>query len=236
MKVEVRNDRVVLDGYVNVHSRDSRVLPSVRGNFVEQIEPRAFERALGRTENVDLLFNHREDRKLGSIQEGNLELREDVIGLRAICTVTDPEVIEKAKNNELRGWSFGFICREDRWEEGQVQRRFVEDLDLLEVSILDMTPAYYSTTVESRGGEDVLREQRFEMPIGDLEQLIEDEELVVDPPMDPQVVETVDEAPADPEIADDPIVEEVPTFDHTMVEFEIEILKMKGRYINESIG
>jgi HK97 family phage prohead protease len=162
MKVEIRNDSVKLDGYVNVVSRDSRVLPSVKGKFIEQIEPRTFQKALDKTDNVDLLFNHNESRKLGSIADGNLTLFEDSIGLRAICTVTDQEVIEKAKNNELRGWSFGFIAKEDRWEEnGDISRRYVSDLDLLEVSILSVTPAYIATSIEARNGEEVMKEQRL---------------------------------------------------------------------------
>jgi HK97 family phage prohead protease len=163
MKVEIRNDSVKLDGYVNVVSRDSRVLPSVKGKFIEQIEPRTFQKALDKTNNVDLLYNHSENRKLGSTAEGNLTLFEDTIGLRAICTVTDQEVIEKAKNNELRGWSFGFIAREDRWEEqGDISRRYVSDMDLLEVSILSVTPAYVATSIEARDGEEVITEQRFD--------------------------------------------------------------------------
>jgi HK97 family phage prohead protease len=164
MKVEIRNNSVHLDGYVNVHTRDSRVLPSPNGKFVEQIMPKAFDQALQKTENVDLLFNHNENRKLGSTSQGNLELFEDSIGLRAICDVNDPEVIEKAKKGELRGWSFGFIATEQRWanaEEG-LQRRFVDGLQLLEVSILDVTPAYIAITIEMRGDESVVAEKRFE--------------------------------------------------------------------------
>jgi HK97 family phage prohead protease len=184
MKVEIRNDSVVLSGYVNVVSRDSRVLPSARGKFIEQIEPRTFEKALGRTDNVDLLFNHREDRKLGSTAQGNLELFEDSIGLRAICTVTDEEVINKAKNNELRGWSFGFICREDKWVDGEIQKRYVSDLDLLECSILDMTPAYIATSIESRGEETVVTEQRFEAVETEVEVAEEKQEEVRVEPID----------------------------------------------------
>ncbi|MGQ7189771.1 HK97 family phage prohead protease, partial [Escherichia sp. HC-CC] len=55
------------------------------------------------------------NRKLGSIENGNLELYEDNIGLRAIATVTDEQVIEKARNKELRGWSFGFVSEKDSW-------------------------------------------------------------------------------------------------------------------------
>ena len=38
MKIEIRNNSIVLDGYVNAVCRDSRVLPSPRGKFVEQIK------------------------------------------------------------------------------------------------------------------------------------------------------------------------------------------------------
>ena len=162
MKIEIRGNKITLDGYVNAVARDSRVLSSVRGKFVEQIEPKVFERALMKADNVDLLFNHDRNRKLGSVVDGNLELFEDAIGLRAICTVEDEEVIRKAQNNELRGWSFGFICNEDSWEERDgINRRYVKDLSLLEVSILDKTPAYIATSIEARGEESVIRENRI---------------------------------------------------------------------------
>lgn len=178
MKMEIRNNSVVLDGYVNVHTRDSRELPSPRGKFVEQIMPKAFADSLQRRAEVDLLFNHRSDRKLGSTGD-NLQLFEDAIGLRAICTVNDPEVVEKAKRNELRGWSFGFIATEQRWEEADngLQRRFVNGLDLLEVSILDCTPAYVSTTIEARGE---VAEQRFEEVTAEVTVVEEEVPVVVE--------------------------------------------------------
>jgi HK97 family phage prohead protease len=163
MKVEIRNNSVNISGYVNVALRDSRRLPSNRGIFVEQIEPQVFQRALDRNDDVKLLFNHREDRLLGSQKTGNLTLREDAIGLYAECTVNDPEVVEKARNNELRGWSFGFISRQDEWlSDTNPQRRFIKDLDLLEVSVLSVTPAYTAMSLESRGEETVIIEQRFD--------------------------------------------------------------------------
>ena len=139
MKVEIRNNSVTLDGYVNVVDRESRELPSPRGLFKEIIVPRTFEKALNATNNVDLLFNHDETRKLGSTSEGNLQLYEDNVGLRAIATITDQEVIQKAMNNELRGWSFGFIATGDEWREVDgVQKRYVNDMELREVSIFIM--------------------------------------------------------------------------------------------------
>jgi HK97 family phage prohead protease len=164
MKVEIRNNSVNISGYVNVALRDSRRLPSNRGIFVEQIEPQVFQRALGRNDDVKLLFNHKEDRLLGSQKQGNLMLREDAIGLYAECSINDPEVVEKARNNELRGWSFGFSSISDEWDTtANPQRRFLKDLYLYEVSVLDVTPAYTAMSIESRGEESVIVEQRFDV-------------------------------------------------------------------------
>ena len=165
MRVEIRNDSVLIDGYVNAVGRDSKPIPYLNGKFIEQIEPRAFDKALNKTDNVDLLLNHDENRKLGSTKEGNLELFEDNIGLRAICTITDEDVIEKAKKGELRGWSFGFAVDKDRWEDTNkgYQRRYVEDLELFEVSILDnkKNPAYAGTSIEMRDDKEVMMECRY---------------------------------------------------------------------------
>jgi len=173
MRIEIRGNQVLLDGYVNAVDRESRVLPSPRGRFKEKIIPKTFEKALQRATDVELRFNHDKARKLGSIREGNLQLYEDNIGLRAIATVSDDEVIQKAKNGELRGWSFGFIDNKPNWQDGEngIQLRYLEDIDLLEVSILDKTPAYIATSIEARGEEDVITENRsdeFKAEIEDL--------------------------------------------------------------------
>lgn len=202
MKIEIRNDSVLLDGYVNAVARDSRPIPSVKGKFVEQVMPKTFERALMKAENVDLLLNHDKNRKLGSIKEGNLELFEDNIGLRAICTVFDEEVIKKAKNNELRGWSFGFYINKDHWEEKEgIQRRYLEELELNEVSILDNTrvPAYIATSIETREGQDIVKETRGE----EFKAVIEDKSQKEEK-------------------------RENKTIDYSQYEKEIDFLKMKG--------
>lgn len=163
MRIEIRNNKVILDGYVNAVCRDSKPLLSPQGLFVEQIKEGVFQRALDRAEDVKLLFNHNKDRELGSIKTGNLQLFEDNIGLRAIAEVDDPEVVEKAQAGSLKGWSFGFYTNKDQWQSAEpYQRRFVEDMELLEVSILDKTPAYNGTSVEARDNKDILTETRGE--------------------------------------------------------------------------
>ena len=159
MQIEIRNDSVVIDGYVNAVARDSRPLRDKEGKkFIEQIVPKAFERALSRASEIKLLLNHDSNRQLGSTGD-NLELYEDSIGLRAHAVVTDAEVIEKARKHELRGWSFGFIPTDVTAEDlaNGMQRRFVEDMDLQEVSIIDLRklPCYAGTLIETRADGDI---------------------------------------------------------------------------------
>jgi HK97 family phage prohead protease len=162
MIVRVKDETVTIEGYVNAVERDSKVLQSRMGQFVERIKAGAFKRALGRNKDVRLLLNHREDRDLGGTGDGNLTLTEDNIGLRARAVVTDSEVAEKARNNELVGWSFGFYDRPDgvvkRMIDG-ILHRDVSDMELEEVSILDnrKTPAYDGTLVMVRDGEERLQ-------------------------------------------------------------------------------
>lgn len=155
MRVERRADGAVeLYGYVNAVERDSEVLHSPRGPFVERVAAGTFSRALERAEDVELTFNH--NRHLGSRNAGTVELAEDSIGLRAKAVVTDKEIAEKAEAGELTGWSFTFRRREngDTWEtiEEGLERRTLTDIDLMEVSVLSVTPAYRATTVELRDG------------------------------------------------------------------------------------
>ena len=168
MKVEIRSNSILLEGYVNVVLRDSRVLSSPKGRFIETVEERTFAKAIERADNILLLHNHKKDRVLGSTKEGNLELREDNIGLYAKCEIIDTDIIKKAKNGQLKGWSFGFSALKDRWvtDETGIDRRYLEDITLHEVSILDVTPAYIATSVEMRGEEATLIEERsFETKI-----------------------------------------------------------------------
>ena len=153
-------------GYVNVVGRDSRVLHDKQGPYIEQIVPGAFAKALAAGSSVELRWDHK--KTLGSTaNQEELELREDNIGLLADAVVTDEEVIAAAERRELRGWSFGFVKQKDHWkvdEEG-TRRRFVDELELREVSILDKTPAYIATSIETREGENVLVEFRMEDPL-----------------------------------------------------------------------
>ena len=154
MQIRVKGDCVEIDGYVNAVERKSKPLWSRMGQFIERICAGAFKRALQRNNDVRILLNHDPAKDLGGTKDGNLELEEDNIGLHARATITDPEVVKKARNGDLVGWSFGFFDRdvEQRTDEDGLPLRNVRDLDLEEVSLLDKTttPAYDGTLVMVR--------------------------------------------------------------------------------------
>lgn len=162
MRIEIRakNDATI-EGYVNAVGRDSRVMTDIKhGKFVEQVKPGTFQRALDAASDVQLKLNHQ--RELGSRSAGDVELHEDSIGLYARAHVTDEEVITAAEKKELRGWSFSFNNLKDEWEavSDTVSRRRLEEIRLLEVSILTVTPAYIATSIEMRGETAEIVEER----------------------------------------------------------------------------
>lgn len=157
MRINIREDQVEIEGYVNSIERKSKPLMSRIGQFIERICKGAFKKALDRNDNVRVLLNHNWCRDLGGTKDGNLELYEDNIGLHARATITDRDVIDKAREGSLIGWSFGFKDREvENSVEQGIPIRDVRDLDLYEVSILDSTrePAYEGTLLSVRSNEE----------------------------------------------------------------------------------
>ena len=167
MDIEVRNDSVVISGYVTSVERWSKPLLANCGGMIqrciEKIKAGAFETALKRNNNVKVLLNHNKDRELANTLDGTAKLEEDNIGLRAEVTITDAEVVEKARKHKLVGWSFGFYGNSvEVGNENGMATRTVSDMDLMEVSILDDTksPAYYGQSIETRSENGEVMEIR----------------------------------------------------------------------------
>lgn len=217
MKINIREDKVEIEGYVNAIERNSKPLMSRIGRFIERICKGAFKKALKRNDDVHILLNHDWNRDLGSTRQGNLELEEDNIGLHARATITDPDVVEKARKGQLVGWSFGFQDRdvENSTEQG-MPLRAVKDLDLFEVSILDRSrsPAYEGTLVSARSvdgeqqyhfrGEEMIDEPEVKETTENVDKPAEDVNETLE-----QTEETRDEAkqeeePAKPEAESKP--------------------------------
>lgn len=161
MRISIREDKVIIDGYVNAVERNSKPLNERGVTFIERITAGAFKKAIARAQDIRILLNHNVERDLGGIKDGNLTLEEDNIGLKARAEITDPEVIDEARKGNLVGWSFGFtdnVVTQLQDSETGLPLRRVDDLDLYEVSLLNRTksPAYVGTlvSVRSQDGED----------------------------------------------------------------------------------
>ena len=180
MQVEVRNDgKIEVSGYVNAIDRYSKELYGSKGKFIEKVAPTVFQRALEKASNVDMLLNHDVRRKLASTEDATLQLTEDNIGLHAKAVISDQEVIEEARCGNLKGWSFGFRVLEDSWEEGNsVAKRTLKDIELMEVSLLTIEPAYIATSVQIRS-KDVEQRCIRDKPDVKENEVIEDNRSVV---------------------------------------------------------
>lgn len=151
VNIEIRDSSLHISGYVNAVGRDSRVINTRDGRCVEQIAAGAFARSLADGHEVRMKLNHKRD--IGSTADGTLTLKEDNIGLYAEAVTEDEELRTLAAENKLTGWSFGFVKKDGIMEErGRdiPKRRIIKALDLSEVSILSVTPAYCGTSVECR--------------------------------------------------------------------------------------
>lgn len=154
MQIKIRADSVHIEGYVNAVGRDSRPIPDENGYpFREVIEPGAFRAALeNESSPIPIYLDHDATRAIGT--EGqNAELEEDTIGLHINADFTNPDVIQKARDGKLRGWSFGFIALDKSDEYSETGRRsHIKELELVEVSLIDdaMIPVYAGTSVHTR--------------------------------------------------------------------------------------
>ena len=97
--------------------------------------------------------------------------------MHARACITDKDVVQKARNGDLVGWSFGFQDRDvDNSTYDGMPYRAVKDLDLFEVSLLDRTksPAYDGTLVTARAETEEIH-FRGEDFIDDVDLSIEEE-------------------------------------------------------------
>ena len=175
MRISIRADHVEISGYVNAVERPSKILHDRSGDFIETVREGAFKKALARNDNIRVLLNHDHNRDLGGTKDGNLELEEDNIGLRAKAKIYDKEVIDKARKGDLTGWSFGFTDRDvdKMYDDKGLLHRAVKDLDLEEVSILDRrrTPAYKGTLIMARDDKEILLGAEMEAENVEIEEI-----------------------------------------------------------------
>lgn len=163
MQIEIRADGARISGYVNVTEKKSRPVITPHGKVVEEIEPRAFEQAIGRAGNINVTVDHDNTHVYASTDAGTLTLYEDDIGLHADVLITDADLIELAKKGKIRGWSFGMYNVVDSVEAraNDIPLRKISALDLDHVTlVVSKRPAYSATSIEVRADAEVDMETR----------------------------------------------------------------------------
>lgn len=163
MNVEIRADGAHISGYVNVTEKKSRPVITPRGKVIEEIEPRAFEQAIGRAGNITVTVDHDNSHVYASTDEGTLSLYEDDIGLHADVLITDKTLIDLAKSGKIKGWSFGMYNVQDEMESraDDLPLRRIKSLDLDHLTlVVKKTPFYSATSVEIRAGTEIDIETR----------------------------------------------------------------------------
>lgn len=154
VEVECRDDgSYKIGGYVNATERESELLYSAKRKkwFKEVVKQGAFTRSLNSGKEIPLLLEHDETRRLADNKAGTLTLKEDQIGLRFDAEIRDREVYEKVKNKQINNCSFGFKPVDQDFEQVDElrEKRYLNDLELLEVSLVE-NPAYAGSLVEVR--------------------------------------------------------------------------------------
>lgn len=152
-----------LEGYAAVFNSET----VIAGVFREVIKPGAFKRAISEKQDVRALVDHDSGRIIGRTTSGTLSLREDSKGLRVAIepanTTAGRDIVESVKRGDVSGMSFGFIPKSSVWreDEGELDLREIEDVDLFDVSVVTY-PAYDATSVSARSAEEILSEHERE--------------------------------------------------------------------------
>lgn len=170
--LEERSDALPeLSGYAAVFNQ----VIDIWGMFRETIKPGAFTRAIDEKHDVRALVDHNPTLILGRTAAGTLRLEQDEKGLKTFFTPPDTQagrdIITNIRLGNVNQMSFGFIIKRASWiqEDGQLELRQIEDLDLFDVSIVTY-PAYDQTSIGIRAAEKIFNTRSQEKQKEILEQ------------------------------------------------------------------
>lgn len=146
-RARYNTDKKEFVGLVNNY-KPSKVMTRNGKKFMEVIPKETFEKALAKNPNVKLYINHQD---YVDVSE-SIELSAEPQGLmiRAKLSEKADNLFKDIKNGEFNSFSFGFKCLKDKWEDTPndgVSLRTIEDLELVEISILNIEAAYSGTKI-----------------------------------------------------------------------------------------
>lgn len=150
----------VIAGYVAEFEKYSHELNDFfRGKFKEKIRKGAFENSI-RSKVIKALWNHDDNKVLGSTKSKTLNLWEDERGLKFELTLPNnnwgADALESVRRGDVDGMSFGFIPTITEWDDASDSEtiRTLVEVDLIEISPVAF-PAYPQTSVSARNLESL---------------------------------------------------------------------------------
>lgn len=156
----MEDNSMVIEGYITKFNTKSQFM-----GFFEQVSPNAFDKTLSDGHNIYAMYNHNDDKILGSTKTGSLVLEVDNIGLKFILTINPnisyaKDVYELVKNGEVDGCSFGFCCCCDDWctQSDNTDMRTLMEIELFEVTITPF-PAYMDSEACTRSHKDYMEKR-----------------------------------------------------------------------------
>ena len=167
VQLQAKDDGLMkIGGYINVTERESEMLYSRRDNkwFIETMKKGVFKRAIEKNSEIPLLFEHKWDKQLASTTANTLTLREDNIGLKFEAILQDQEVYNQVRAGVINSCSFGFNPIDQKIEpvNHRLEKRFVTDIELMEVSLVK-NPAYVGSLAETRAYEEEMERSKPEV-------------------------------------------------------------------------
>lgn len=177
---KLEDGSIELFGYVNISERNSKLIHENGIRFREQIKKGAWKRAIERNDDIKLLLNHSWDKIYGSTND-NLRLYEDNIGARFSIRTANEKLIKHAENGDFKGLSFAFRCNDDEYlDDKGYKLRYVKDMDVSEVSLLTVEPAYDGCLVEMRDKDgNVLETRDYKIELEEEQEIREEQDFSI---------------------------------------------------------
>lgn len=148
--LELSQKEMMVEGYAIKFNTRSELL----GDFVEIIDPHAFDGLDLSKTDVRAFLDHDSSKLLGRTSSGTLQLHVDDVGVRFNLslpnTQTGRDAYELITRGDLNQCSFGFVVGEDTWdvdEDGTYIRTIRSIKKIFEISLVSI-PAYSDTSVK----------------------------------------------------------------------------------------
>lgn len=127
-----------ITGYAAVFNKRSHLL----GDFVEEIDPHAFDKCLANNPDIKGLINHDDNQVLGRTASGTMKVSVDAVGLKYEIdppnTTYANDLLVSMRRKDIEGSSFGFYAKDEVWSydrKNNLNVRRIIEADVFDCSV-----------------------------------------------------------------------------------------------------